>query len=226
MSNGDWVFVPTASPYSRYIVQASLAGDPSNALALPSQVIMAGFHADRPDPGAAYSGCLYFETDTDGGSLFRCDGATWVQIAPGVASTLSAYKSADQTVTGSTTLQDDSALSILLAGSATYFFHAFIPWSVAGGAPGIRLALGGTVTVTSVRALIRAASIAQAGFDEVTGLGSPVGTDTGSADVALIEGSVETDAAGTLLLQWAQNTSDATNGTTVHRGAWLSATRG
>jgi len=84
MSNGDWIFIPTASPESSYVLQAPAADDPENAVALASTVIMAGTHANRPAAGAAYNGSLYLETDANGGTLFRCDGTDWVQTALGV----------------------------------------------------------------------------------------------------------------------------------------------
>src|SRR5262249_35210130 len=85
MSSGDWLFVPTASPNSSYVVLSPTARDPAAAGVLASSVIMAGAHISRRSAGAVYSGCLYLEADPDGGTLFRGDGSEWVQAAVGVA---------------------------------------------------------------------------------------------------------------------------------------------
>jgi hypothetical protein len=84
MEDGMWVFVPTASPYSRYVVQAPTSGDPTDVRVLPNSVIMAGTLANRPAASADYEGCLYLATDVADGTLYRCNAATWVQVAAAI----------------------------------------------------------------------------------------------------------------------------------------------
>jgi hypothetical protein len=50
MSDGTWVFVPTAGPNSKYVVQAASAEDPLGAVVVADRIIMSGIHADRPAP--------------------------------------------------------------------------------------------------------------------------------------------------------------------------------
>src|SRR5581483_9943486 len=84
MPNAMWLFVPSASPQSTYVVQRSSSGDPAQTLVLGQSIIMAGLHADRPSPGPSYTGCLYVETDTGGGTLSRCDGLSGAQVAAAI----------------------------------------------------------------------------------------------------------------------------------------------
>jgi hypothetical protein len=231
MSDGTWVFVPTAGPNSKYVVQAASAEDPLGAVVVADRIIMSGIHADRPAPSGLNTGSLYLETDVASGTLFRSDGADWVQVAPGIADAVEirrAYKPTDETVTGSTTLQNDDHLSVSLQPSATYHFRASLPWTAGAGTAGLKVALGGNATVTNLRAVIRIATIAGTGSGIVTALASAVGANGAGPEVAEIDGAIEVNTGGTFLVQWAQNTSDGTNGTngtTVQRGASLVVTR-
>jgi len=67
---------------------------------LGSHIVVAGTAAARPPAGLA--GRLYFATDAAGGTLYRDDGASWVQVADSVTQSggfVSAYKPADTTRT-------------------------------------------------------------------------------------------------------------------------------
>jgi hypothetical protein len=228
MADGTWVFVPTASPNSKYVVQAAGPDDPVSAVVVADAIIMAGIADDRPAPTADNAGSLYLETDTAGGTLFRSDGVDWVQVAPGIADAVAierAYKTADETVTGSTTLQDDDELSVTVQPTATYHFHAYLPWTAGAGTAGLKLALGGNATTNNLRAVLRVATLTPAGSGIVTALASAIGANGAGPEIAEIEGSMEVDTGGTFLVMWAQNTSDGTNGTTVQQGAALIATR-
>jgi len=137
---------------------------------------------------------------------------------------LNAYKTANESVTNSTTLQADNHLTLTLAASTNYQFRFWIPWTTAGTA-GIRLALNGTVGVTSLKADIKIADLstnAYVAWDRVTALSSAVTSGAlGGTNVAEIEGTIETSTAGTFRLEWAQDTADAVNATTVQRNASL-----
>jgi hypothetical protein len=228
MADGTWVFVPTAGPNSKYVVQQASADDPLGAVIVADDIIMAGTQAARPAPGGSNTGSLYLQTDTAGGTLFRSDGAAWVQVAPGIDDAVEirrAYKSADETVTGSTTLQNDDHLSVTVLAGGRYHFRAYLPWTAGAGTAGLKVALGGNATATNLRAVIRIGSIAGAGSGIVTALASAVGNNGAGPEIAEIEGAIEVNTGGTFLVQWAQNTSDGTNGTVLQRGAALVAMR-
>jgi hypothetical protein len=84
MPTGVTVFVPGASPNSRYVVQSAEPGDTASALVLATSIIMAGLQSARPAPSANNDGCLYLATDVGQGTLFRSDGSNWVQVATAV----------------------------------------------------------------------------------------------------------------------------------------------
>lgn len=54
-------------------------------LRLADQINMVGTTAARPAASASNEGCLYLATDDDGGTLFRSNGSSWVQVAKGVS---------------------------------------------------------------------------------------------------------------------------------------------
>lgn len=64
-----------------------------------TQVHKIGTHAARPAAATANSGLLYLETDTNGGTVFRSNGTSWDQMAPGVSG-------------GSSTLAGDSDVAV------------------------------------------------------------------------------------------------------------------
>lgn len=69
---------PTDATY----VTLSSNGTLSAEAVLGTAVVMAGTTAARPAAGTA--GRVYFATDDDGGTLFRDNGSSWVQIAGGL----------------------------------------------------------------------------------------------------------------------------------------------
>lgn len=140
------------------------------------------------------------------------------------ASDTSAYKDADESLNTSITLQDDNELSVSLLASSKYTFKLLVFVNNVNAAEGFKAALGGTVGVTSLKAQITLYDdttdlIAASG--RVTALASAVGAAWSVGNNwAVVEGSIETSTAGTLLLSWAQQVSGGNN-TTVQRGSWM-----
>lgn len=138
---------------------------------------------------------------------------------------LAAYKSADQPVTSSTVLVNDNALSVSVLASATYHFQCYLDyeggtggsadikwqWTVPSGAVmhyhAAYQGAGGSANVGNTNTA--STSIAA----RTQGAGTLCGTTmTGTLTVSV--------TAGTLQLQWAQNTSNGT-ATIVHAGSSL-----
>ena len=137
--------------------------------------------------------------------------------------TVVAYKTVDESVSNNI-LQDDNHLSVNVQASQKYKFRAVLFWTAAGGTPGIKVAIGGTHTVTNMKAqitLIDDSANTILTTARVTALASAVGADDTGDNVVIVEGFVEVNAAGTLLITWAQNTTDAVNATTVQRDSFL-----
>jgi hypothetical protein len=140
------------------------------------------------------------------------------------------YKDVSETVTSSTTLQDDDELSVVL-GIGTWQVEAVlhatgasggdikIAWTFSGtqGSPG-KWCLGPQLGTTD--AFATSAKMTTAGFSTAVAYG----TD-GTEESAILEKMLcEVTASGTLQLQWAQNASSGT-ATTLLVGSRITAIR-
>lgn len=133
---------------------------------------------------------------------------------------LSAYKTTDETVASSTTLQDDDDLSLELEAGVTYDFSIHVITTSPVEKTKVAVAFTGTVHHDYFSAETYAANTRQ--LSESVSF-----TDTGAAGSnehsLRISGTIEVNAAGTLKVQWAQVVSSAT-ANTVHRGSRMTAT--
>jgi hypothetical protein len=136
-------------------------------------------------------------------------------------------KTANETVTSSATLQNDDHLALAVSASATYVVNLFliIDGSLAGdfkmgftGPAGATMdwviaAQGTGATTTNGNQSFAYQSLATSDNAGTIGAGSKL--------IIRPQGTlVVSTTAGTLQLQWAQNTSDAT-ATTLYAGSWL-----
>jgi hypothetical protein len=136
-------------------------------------------------------------------------------------------KPANETVSASAALQDDDDFVFSLQAASLYRFRGMLFFS-GTGTGGMKLALGGTVTST----LFKSASTVKvnpAGVTQYIDVQGTLGTqqlardfspgDTGWVE---IEGTILTNAAGTLRVQWAQNT--ATGTLTIQNSSYFEVT--
>lgn len=155
------------------------------------------------------------------------DGTGWIRVP----STLFAYKTADETVTSSTTNQDDDHLTMTVQANAVYRFLAYFKYSAHSsgdlkfgftGPAGATLdwtghALLPADTGTSAPAIwITSEAITRQDFT-VGG----VGAENTSLATVWIFGTLQTTSSGTFKLQWSQGTSNGT-GTIMRAGSWMS----
>lgn len=144
-------------------------------------------------------------------------GAT--AIAP-----LVAYKTADESVSN-TTLQDDDHLTVTVLAGGKYAIRALVFADNAGALEGLKLALGGTCTATSLKAQMSIyddVTNALVAFARVTALTSSVGAGLSlGGSLSTITGTIEVNAGGTLLLSWAQNAGAGASATTIQRGSYM-----
>jgi hypothetical protein len=132
---------------------------------------------------------------------------------------LVATKTADQSVTSSTTLVNDSELSLTPGTSATYFFNVYINFEGANGAGFLKFGWG-----VPTGALLRYQAVFQGTGGSAVVQNTNTATDTPAANTqgagvlcglsmhgTLIMGST----SGVVQFKWAQNASSAT-ATTVH----------
>lgn len=127
--------------------------------------------------------------------------------------------------TSDTTLANVPGLSVNVIAGATYVFRAYLPVTV-NATPGIKVAIGGTSTWTSVNETSYAyTASAIATTTNSTATSGTVLTNAAAAYTnIIIEGTVKINAAGTLTVQMAQNTSNAT-ATSVLVNASFTVTR-
>lgn len=118
-----------------------------------------------------------------------------------------ARKTADETVNNSTTLQNDDHLLVSVAANAVYDFKLAIHYN-SGTTPDLKVGwsvpsgttmVWGGVIIDTAGAMTVAASLTQSSVQAIGG--------TGAAAFILFTGTVVTSTtAGTLQMQWAQNT--------------------
>jgi len=163
------------------------------------------------------------------GSLLAAGRLTSAAIQ-GIAP-LASIKALDESVTSSTTLQNDDALWLPVAANAGYFVLCWLDYQ--GGTQGssdLKLQwtgpAGSSLSLSAVYYPTSGGVGANTNLSAITGLSTLIeaGTDGARALAMLMFGTLLTGSTpGTFQLQWAQNTSSAT-ATTVHAmsalGAW------
>ena len=111
---------------------------------------------------------------------------------------------------GGVTLTSITGLSLVLTSSKTYICHGYFPVS-APASGGVKMALvnGNTLTVTSMSAVL--VSVSNNGIQQVTALSSTMGNGTVQTLAVVIEATLVVNAGGTLIIQGAQTTGNATS---------------
>lgn len=146
---------------------------------------------------------------------------------------LTVTKTADQSVTSSTALVNDTALSVTVAANATYQLMDCVLFynGAAQGTADLKFQFtgpaGSTLNMTAL-AFPTSGGFGGTVFSGITGLSATrtAGTNGSSNTLpALLYGTLVTTAtAGTFQLQWAQNTSNAT-ATIIKAGSVLTLYR-
>lgn len=151
----------------------------------------------------------------DGKTFEGYDGVSYVRV-PFV---VHANKTADETVNNSAALQNDDALAWAVAGSATYAFRLYLVYS-SGTTPDLKFTFTGPASFTMSYTVTGFDTSGSFAFGNIsTESSTPTLGGTGGNVAALITGRVVTAAtAGTLQLQWAQNTANGSD-TIVRAGS-------
>lgn len=152
----------------------------------------------------------------------RITAALIASIAP-----LEFIKPADQPLTSSTAMQNDTALFLPVAAGATYDFGCYLDYEAAGPGTGD---LAWTWALPAGATLRYASGHVNSGafvFTSYLGSATVIASGQGAGNILAVtmEGSLVTGStAGTLQLRWAQNTSNATP-TIVHAQSKIRLTR-
>ena len=139
-----------------------------------------------------------------------------------------AFKGADESVTSSTTLQNDDALFLQLTANSTWIFIGFA--SLTGAAIGsgdfkgqFTAPSGSTVVVEAIGYSTSSAGPLNGNAVRAASATFTAGINGATASPLLLIGSVIVgNTSGNLQLQWAENTSSGTP-TVVKAGAFLAA---
>lgn len=136
-------------------------------------------------------------------------------------------KAADQSLDTSITPTAITSFSLDLLAGKTYKFRAYVPFSLAGVASGYRFQVTGPATPTIITYSMKAyngvngtlalMAVKTALSSELTGALAAIGTHCLEVD-----GTIKTDGAGSLGIEFAQNVSDA-GAIVVLKGAYLEA---
>ena len=150
-----------------------------------------------------------------------------------------AYLAADQTVTNSTTLVNATGLAFALAADAVYAIDGWlrwtsnptadlkVGWAIPGSADGWWTLGGPYIPGSPATAGRERVNYLDTSTVALTSALSAAGDDesTGTIDLsAILRGYITTSIAGTLQLQFAQNTANASD-TILGEGSWLRVTR-
>jgi hypothetical protein len=124
-------------------------------------------------------------------------------------------------VTSNATLANVTGLSVNLAASTVYSFEAWLLTTATSGG-GVQAAIGGTATATSIEYEgIMTSAAALVDQNRASALATAVcSSATTTGGTIRITGTIVVNAAGTLTVQFAQNTSNA-GASTVLAGSWF-----
>lgn len=205
-------------PYTTLVAGTTITASWANASVRDQSVTPFATAAARTSAiSSPVTGMLSYRTD--GANFEGYDGVGWVPIPYQTVK----MKPSDETVTSSTTLQDDNDLQVLVRANATYKVDLHLVYQ-SGTTPDLKF--GWTVPAGATMAVG-----AYETFGGVFNGFAQVETDTPPADglaanepLWLTGGLFTAGTAGTLIFRWCQNTSDAGN-TIVRKGSYLAVTR-
>lgn len=171
-------------------------------------IMFSGLAADIPDGSSHVK--EYFATDTN--TLYIWNGDRWITHANQII----AYKTADETVNNSDTLQDDDELTFEVEANATYSFQ-FVLFFNSGTTPDYKF--GWTYPTGT--------TLKWGDFFGGTGIETTVSNinGTGSNAVMLTVGTIFVGSTeGSMTIQWAQRVANASDTKTL-AGTSIIATR-
>lgn len=118
-----------------------------------------------------------------------------------------------------TTLANITGLSVAVATGLSYSFSAVLHTHDAGATGGFKFAMGGTATATAIICEVTLQPVDDLGVgvaERLTALGSAKAWSGGATDVfATMRGLITVNAAGTLTVQFAQETASGTSSVLV-----------
>ncbi|MEU8280273.1 hypothetical protein ACFYOK_38760 [Microbispora bryophytorum] len=204
-------------PYKDFGIEEARSADINTYLM--RQMVITCTSSTRP--ASPVTGMRIWETDTSVEWVW--DGTAWRVIGgfPQIA-----YKSVTETVTNSTTVQDDDHLFLPVSANSTYVVEALVrvdspraadfrvAWSAPSGNSFNWVTHAPHTNLTDPRA----ATISVNGFNSATA-GADIGGDQEDfwAIHAFIKGLLQTSSSGTFRLRWAQSSANSTGASVLER---------
>jgi hypothetical protein len=134
-------------------------------------------------------------------------------------------KTADESVTNSTTLQNDDDLALSVGANEVWEFEAFVLTTSASGTPDLRMTFDAPSGSTISWQAVARDSTDAFSHPLVTASGTTISPaiNAGTTSLVRVRGVLAVGStAGTLRLQWAQNTADA-DAVTISANSFLKA---
>lgn len=192
----------------------------SQGPSIDSGVYLKEAAAESFTPGGGYAE-LWVRNDAPNNLMFTDDTGNVCLL-----SSTEAFKTSDESVTSSSTLQDDDELTFSLSSGYVYAFEFALFFTSASATPDFKFQFsdpGGTFNIQYLYWIGANTTGADFAIDESS---SARTVAIAANDVAMIvgKGILEPTSSGTFKLQWAQNVSDAT-AVTLKAGSWMRAKR-
>ncbi len=144
-----------------------------------------------------------------------------IEFQPSIVQDQVIFKVADETVNGSATLQNDDELLVPVTANQKWIFTLFLLFD-SGTTPDIKVKWSAPSGATMQWGVGDGSPQA---VQSVTSEVAPAGAGAGTAQMLVFSGEITIGSnGGNVQLQWAQNTSDASD-TKVLAGSWIHAVK-
>lgn len=151
--------------------------------------------------------------------------------AAGVGGVRTAFRSTDSAAVTNSTAVNDTQLFAAVEANATYIVEMYLRWTCTSNTPGFKIQFTGPSGATMTRSFFAqpTANTTATGTMDTgtqTTIGNPDTRQSINGTVGgMVKGLLTVGAnAGTLTLQWAQNTTNAA-GIVLNQGSWMKLTR-
>lgn len=157
------------------------------------------------------------------GYYLKSDGTDVAWAAGAAESWTTLRKASDESVSSSTTLQDDNDMTFTAANGTYYYFEYVIIYAspVGGGTPDLKIAMGESGTTAGVwEAVYPGTNDVGAIAGTLTDQTTTIAVGTGTSKRTFFGSGTHVGAGGSFKVRWAQNTSNANN-TTLYTGSYF-----